>query len=214
MIDQKELTAKLHHVILIKGFQTVSMSKLAAAVNVSRASLYLYFKSKDEIVQAVVARHLQFIAEHPVPRPFAPATFLPIWLDSLLLMGSTTETFTTELKRAYPALYQQLTGAHRVYFAQLEVYIDQAQQVEFIDPALPADYVLFQAEALVQTVLQRVQAHQLTLDRAETYLVATLHLQLWGLLTPAGWEQIDTTHLESFKATILREFRATYALIA
>ncbi|WP_203640609.1 TetR/AcrR family transcriptional regulator [Levilactobacillus andaensis] len=214
MIDQKELTIKLNHVILIKGFQTVSMSKLAAAVNVSRASLYLYFKNKDEIVQAVVARHLQFIAEHPVPRHFAPATFLPIWLDSLLLMGSTTETFTTELKKAYPALYQQFTGAYRVYFGQLEVYVDQGQQANFIVKEFPAAYVLFQAEALVQTVLQQVKTHQLTLDRAETYLAATLRLQLTGLLVPAVQEQLDMKQIEGFKATILREFRATYALIA
>jgi len=111
MINQKDLTIKLNHVILIQGFQKLSMSKLATAVGISRASLYLYFKNKDDIVQAVVDRHLKFIAEHPVPKQFSPATFLPIWLDSLLLMGSPPTTFTTDLRKGYPDQSATFTAA-------------------------------------------------------------------------------------------------------
>ena len=214
MIDQKSLTTKLNHVILIEGFQKLSMSKLATAVGGSRASLYLYFKNKDEIVQAVVARHVKFIKEHPVPVHFATATFLPVWLDSLLLMGSTTETFTTELQRAYPELYQELSGAYRIYFHQLKAYVAQGQRAQFVRDNFPADFVIFQAESLVKSVLMQVREGQLRLDRAEVYLTATLDFQLTGLLVASVQEQLDMRQVAGFEATILREFRETYALIS
>lgn len=214
MIDQKSLTIKLNHVILIEGFQKLSMSKLAAAVNVSRASLYLYFKNKDDIVQAVVGRHLKFIAEHPVPKHFTATSFLPIWLDSLLLMGSTTTTFTTDLQKAYPALYQEFMGAYRAYFEDLKAYVADGQQADFILDVFSADYVLFQAQALVRTVLDQVRAGQLSLNQAEDYLAATLHLQLAGLLTPNSQAKLDVQQVVGFEQTVLKEFRETYALIS
>jgi len=214
MIDQRALTIKLNHVILIEGFQKLSMSKLAAAVDVSRATLYSYFKNKDEIVQAVVARHLQFITENPVPEQFEATTFLPIWVNSLLLMGSTTETFTTDLQHVYPELAHQLSLAYHDYFQQLLAYVRQAQQVSFILPDYAPDFVIFQAEALLKTVLQQIRTHRLTLAQAERYIEDSLKLQLQGLLTPAAHGQVDMATIAPFKAVILAEFRATYALIS
>lgn len=214
MIDQKALTIRLNRVILIEGFQKLSMSKLAAAVNVSRASLYNNFKDKDEIVQAVVARHLKFIAEHPVPQRFAVSSFLPVWLYSLLLMGSTTTAFTVDLQRAYPDLYQDFTVAYRQYFERLEAYVAQGQQAQVILDVFSADFVIFQAQSLVTTILDQVRHGQLPLDRAETYLAATLHFQLAGLLTTQAQGQFDVQQVAGFEATVLREFRETYALIA
>ena len=43
MINKSDLTIKLNHVILIDGFQKMSMGKLASAIDVSRATLYSYF---------------------------------------------------------------------------------------------------------------------------------------------------------------------------
>ncbi|WP_047999439.1 TetR/AcrR family transcriptional regulator [Lactiplantibacillus herbarum] len=213
MIDQRALTIKLNHVILIEGFQKLSMSKLATAVDVSRATLYIYFKNKDEIVQAVVARHLQFITENPVPKQFETQNFLPIWLNSLLLMGSTTETFTTDLQHAYPELAHQLNMAYRDYFQQLRTYVVQGQQERVILPDYTPEFVIFQAEALLKTVLQQVRSHQLTLDQAERYIEDGLKFQLQGLLTDDARSQVDITTIEPFKTVIMAEFRATYALI-
>ncbi|GKT03909.1 TetR/AcrR family transcriptional regulator [Furfurilactobacillus entadae] len=214
MIDQRELTIKLNHVILIEGFQKLSMSRLAAAVDVSRATLYLYFKNKDDIVQAVVARHFQFLTENPVPKQFTTASFLSVWLNSILLMGSTTDTFMTDLQRGYPELAQQLNAAYRDYFEQLAAYVTRGQTVGAVVPTYSPGFVIFQADALVKTILQQVRLHQLSLDQAERYLEDGLSLQLQGLLTPEAQAQVDVATIKPFKAVILAEFRATYALIS
>ncbi|MFC6180601.1 TetR/AcrR family transcriptional regulator [Lactiplantibacillus daowaiensis] len=213
MIDKRELVINLNHVILIKGFQTLSMSKLAQAVNVSRATLYLYFKNKDDLVQAVVARHLQFVTKRPVPTTFTATEFLPTWLDALLLMGSTTPTFMTELTHAYPTLARQLTQANQAYFNALITYLAQGQADGILTANLTPDYMLFQADALIKAVLTQVQQHTLPLTQAEAYLSATLQLQWQALIVPEQLPQLDTTSIHDFKQTVLTEFTATYSLL-
>ncbi|MFC6289805.1 TetR/AcrR family transcriptional regulator [Levilactobacillus angrenensis] len=213
MINQKDLMRKLSQVVLIEGFQKSSMSKLATAVGISRASLYLHFKNKDEVVQAVVERHLGFIAEHPVPQQFSPATFLPIWLASLQLMGTTTEQFMTDLRRAYPEHFQAVSEAQQDYFAQLETYITQGQAQKVLMDVYPADFVIFQAQTLIQGILTRVQHRQLAVDQAGRYVEAILHLQLVSLLAANSQARLDVKQVAGLEAAVLRKFRETYALI-
>ncbi|WP_395538315.1 TetR/AcrR family transcriptional regulator [Lactiplantibacillus pentosus] len=213
MINKHDLTVNLNHIILIEGFQKLSMSKMATAVGVSRATLYLYFKNKDEVIQAVVARHFQFMTENPIPKQFSAASFSAVWLNSLLLMGATTETFMSDLRHNYPDLAQRLTQTYQDYFAQLVTYVDQAQTADFVLATYQADFVVFQAQTLVKGILQQVRAHQITLSQAETYLDDGITMQLHGLLTPAALQQLDTSAEAPFKAVIFAEFRATYALI-
>lgn len=213
MINQKDLMRKLNQVVLIEGFQKLSMGKLAAAVGISRASLYLYFKNKDEVVQAVVERHLGFIAEHPVPQQFSPATFLPIWLASLQLMGTTTERFMADLRTHYPEHFQAVSEAQQDYFAQLETYITQGQAQKVLMDVYPADFVIFQAQTLIQGILTRVQYRQLAVDQAGRYVEATLHLQLVSLLAANSQARLDVKQVAGLEAAVLRKFRETYALI-
>ncbi|MYV05483.1 MULTISPECIES: TetR/AcrR family transcriptional regulator [Furfurilactobacillus] len=214
MIDQTELTIKLNRVILIEGFQKLSMSKLAQAVDVSRATLYLYFKNKDEIVQAVVGRHLRFISERPIPAEFDASSFITVWLNSLLLMGSTTETFTTDLQRAYPELAHELRMADHDYFTHLISYVAKAQQADVVLPIYTPDFVVFQADTLITSVLQQVKAHRITLEQAEQYLSDGISLELQALLSSTVRKQLDISNFEPMKTLIFKEFRATYALIA
>ncbi|BDZ30309.1 TetR/AcrR family transcriptional regulator [Lactiplantibacillus sp. WILCCON 0030] len=213
MIERHDLVIKLNHLILIRGFQKQSMSTFAKEAGVSRATLYLNFKNKDDLVRAVVNRHLTFIQQHPVAE-FQAANFLPTWLNSLLLLGSTTTTFSTDLQVVYPELAQQLQQATKTYLADLLAYLRQAQTAHFLVSNLTPAFMLFQAQALVTQILAQVQDHRLSLPTAESYLDATLAFQLNGLVEPHQQAQLNPDQIARFKTTILAEFRATYTLIA
>ena len=73
--------------------------------------------------------------------------------------------------------------------------------------------MIFQAETLIHGVLDQVRNRQLSLDQAGEYLESTLHFQLAGLLAPSSQAQLDVKQVAGFEATVLREFRETYALI-
>ena len=122
MTPKEELIIKFNHIILIQGFDNFSMVDLAKMAGISRAKLYIYFKNKDEIVQSVVQRHLEFLQKNPIPTKVADENLLPTILNSLLLMGSTTELFKTELQQAYPQMYRQFSHGYEKYFQALEKY--------------------------------------------------------------------------------------------
>jgi len=210
MIKRQDLVIKLNHLILIKGFQTQSMSTLAQQVGVSRATLYLNFKNKDDLVEAVVTRHLTFIKDNQLPA-FEPTNFLSTWLKALLLLGSTTTTFMTELTTNYPTLASTLTTATEDYLQQLLAYLQQAQAANFLVTNLTPEFMLFQAQALIAQILSEVRQHNLPLLTAETYLKATFTMQLNGLVQPEQQAALDSSQIATFEQTILAEFRATYA---
>lgn len=213
MIERNDLVIKLNHLILSRGFQKQSMSALARQAGVSRATLYLNFKNKDDLVQAVVDRHLAFIHQHQVP-PFQNQNFLATWLNSLLLLGSTTPAFLADLQVGYPARAQQLHSATQTYLANLLTYLQQAQAANFLVSNLSPAFMLFQAQSLITQILMQVQAHSLPITDAEAYFQATWTLQLNGLIRPDQLKQLDLTAVASFEQTILGEFRATYALMS
>ncbi|MCF6159988.1 MAG: TetR/AcrR family transcriptional regulator [Furfurilactobacillus sp.] len=213
MINKSDLTIKLNHVILIDGFQKMSMGKLASAIDVSRATLYSYFENKEEIVQAVVARYLQFISDRPIPNTFTPDSFATVWLNSLLLMGSTTDRFNNDLQHGYPDLAYQLRAAEHEYFQRLLSYVEQAQQEDFIEPTYDPNFALFQANSLTQSIIQQVRSKAITLDLAERYLKDGIDFSFAGLLTSTAKEHFDIQTIKPFEAVILSEFRKTYSLI-
>jgi AcrR family transcriptional regulator len=214
MTTKRELTIKLNHVILIAGFQKVSMSKLASLINVSRATLYIYFKDKDDVVNAVVDRHIEFISTHQIPKTFKSEDFLPVQLNSLLLLGSTTKTFNDELKVAYPELFQKMNSAYEKYFSDLEKYYSAAIKAGFIMSSYSSDFIIFQDRNNIQGILDAVLAKELTVNQAEDFLNQYMVFQIGGLINQSAQEELDPSIIEDFKKQIFAEFRATYSLLA
>ncbi|MGQ4558242.1 hypothetical protein ACUIJQ_02850 [Levilactobacillus hammesii] len=53
----------------------------------------------------------------------------------------------------------------------------------------------------------------MSLNQASDCLEATLHLQVAGLLAPSNQAKLDVKQVAGLEATVLREFRETYALL-
>jgi len=66
---------------------------------------------------------------------------------------------------------------------------------------------------LICGVLDQVRDRQLSLNQASDYLEAALHLQVAGLLAPSNQAKLDVKQVAGLEATVLREFRETYALL-
>ncbi|WP_219836865.1 TetR/AcrR family transcriptional regulator [Paenibacillus sp. R14(2021)] len=65
MEDKKKLhiVATALEVFFKYGYKRVSMNEIAEAAGISRAGLYLYFKSKEEIFNAVIVHHGDMLIE-------------------------------------------------------------------------------------------------------------------------------------------------------
>ncbi|KPL51310.1 transcriptional regulator [Prosthecomicrobium hirschii] len=54
-----QITAAADRLFYERGFEATSFADIAAAVNLSRGNFYYHFKSKDEILAAVIARRVE-----------------------------------------------------------------------------------------------------------------------------------------------------------
>lgn len=211
MTPKEELIIKFNHIILIQGFNNFSMVDLAKMAGISRAKLYIYFKNKDEIVQSVVQRHLEFLQKNPIPSKVENENLLPTILNSLLLMGSTTELFKTELKQAYPQMYRQFSHGYEEYFQALEKYYQIAQQQQLLINDVSAEFLLFQNQINIHGILDNVRTNQISLEKGEQYLKEYFIYQIHSLLVNP--KVVISDQIKTFAHTIINEYYDTYAQI-
>ncbi|MFC3228471.1 TetR/AcrR family transcriptional regulator [Marinibaculum pumilum] len=111
---REQIVAAADRLFYRQGFETTSFADIAAAVKISRGNFYYHFRSKDEILDAVVARRLD--DTHAILQAWAaqdadPAarirSFIGILLrnrESIMAFGCPVGTLATELaKLRHPA---------------------------------------------------------------------------------------------------------------
>jgi len=187
------------------------MVEFAKMADISRAKLYLYFKNKDEIVALVVQRHLDFIQKNPIPKTAENENLLPTILNSLLLLGSTSDLFEDELKQKYPQLYQEFSHGYTEYFQNLKNYYQNAQDNKLIVNNISAEFLLFQNKINIRGILDNVQTNQITLEKGEKYLKEYFIYQTHSLFTQPNIIESDKT--KAFQKTIINEYYGTYSMI-
>ena len=58
-VRESTIIEAMHHLLVQKGYASTTMDDVAAEVGISKATLYLHFKSKDELVLKVVVKNLE-----------------------------------------------------------------------------------------------------------------------------------------------------------
>jgi AcrR family transcriptional regulator len=204
------LTVKLNHVLLREGIDAPTMSSLATSIGISRASLYLSFKNKADVVGEVVNRHLAFMKLNPIPATLHTEQFPKVFLDSLLLLGSTTDLFLSELHRSFPALWEQLNAAESAHFAQWNRYVAKAQRAHYLIKEMSPDFLLFHMRTSVRSALASVSARDITLTDSQDYLRTFATVLLRGITTEPEAALARLAHLRPYENRIFTEFRETY----
>ncbi|WP_125589128.1 TetR/AcrR family transcriptional regulator [Companilactobacillus jidongensis] len=212
MDKREELIIKLNHIILIKGFQKSSMATLAKNIGISRASLYLYFKNKDEIIQAVVNRHLEFIKNNQFNDTDNPDDLTKALLNTMLLTGSSTTTFENELRDAYPQLFVEFQNSYEDYFNKFSSFYKSMQKKKYFVENISAEFVVFQNKATINEILKQTLNDKLAINHAENFLNEYFISQLNSIVEPVTREQMNLQKIEGFKKSIITEFRTTYSL--
>lgn len=211
MTPKEELIIKFNHLILIQGFNNFSMVDLAKKADISRAKLYIYFKNKDEIVTSVVDRHMEFLKKYPIPEVAKDENLLSTILNSLLLLGSSTELFEKELQQKYPQLYRDFRHGYDQYLVDLKAYYQDAQKNNLVINTVSADFLLYQNKISIRGILDDVRTGQINLEQGEQYLREYFIYQIHSLFINNNLSVSDS--VKRFSETIVREYYDTYSLI-
>jgi AcrR family transcriptional regulator len=82
---REKILAEALRLFAHKGYDATSIKDISAAVGVADAALYRHFPSKDDIAQAVFARHYRALADEIEAIAGAHKSFAPI-LDGLIAL--------------------------------------------------------------------------------------------------------------------------------
>lgn len=108
-----KLLKKLINASIRDGFQQLRMDDIAKKMDVSRATMYKHFSSKEEIISGVVSILVNYIEQLEVHSDSKKDRYFGEWFQKLFeqsvsLIEYITDAFISDLRATYPNLYNQL----------------------------------------------------------------------------------------------------------
>ena len=112
-LRESAIVEAMYHLLVQKGYTATSMDDVAAQVGISKATLYLHFKSKTELTLKVIVQHMEE-AEANI-RSLDPS--LPV------------------MERVKQSLYSAIKGRAKMGAAQIDLLVQEVPQEVYGDPA-------------------------------------------------------------------------------
>lgn len=111
-----KLLKKLMNSVIRNGFQQLRMDDIAKHMDVSRATMYKHFSSKEDVISGVVSIIINYIEQLKVHSNNEKEIYFGVWFQQLFeqsvsLMEYITDAFIKDLQVAYPDLYNILMTA-------------------------------------------------------------------------------------------------------
>lgn len=154
---KRKLVAKLINHVKKEGFHQLRTDDMAKLMDISKATLYKYFASKDEILQHLVDSYVEVIVEadmnlredesNSLVRRFQRA-----FRQTLLITTYGSEAFHHDLREAYPDLLDRVKSAIHRRNERLRQLYEQGMD-EGVFPRLNATLLLLQDELMFRNLV-------------------------------------------------------------
>jgi AcrR family transcriptional regulator len=195
--DVARLLRAAHHLLFTYGYQAFTMDELAHELGVSKKTLYVSFRSKDAIVERIIARLGEVLTENleavvnDENLTFTEKLGRVVAIITAMLARISPNTLR-ELQRLAPHLYDQIEAIRGktiplVFGRLIRDGIAEGKVRRDVDPAFATEFWLQAIRGLVNPA---------TLERTKLSLPQTLqkglNLFFAGLLTPAGRKDYET----------------------
>jgi TetR/AcrR family transcriptional regulator, regulator of autoinduction and epiphytic fitness len=151
-VREDAIVSAVNRLLAEKGFEAMTVDEVAADVGIAKASLYKHFASKEALAAAAMVRVLDHALAYIEQRSSAHASATPLeqlravarWTMEVQLAGempslpSQSSSLRTALMQHRGYLDRVMTVSDR-----LGAWIVAAQAAAQINPALPAEAVLY-----------------------------------------------------------------------
>jgi AcrR family transcriptional regulator len=188
---RQRIVSEARRHFLQHGFRGVTMSDLASELGMSKKTLYTFFSSKVELVEAVLLEKFSEIDLELQEITAGCTSDFPTALQLMLacIQKHTDElqpSFVRDVQRASPALFQLVEGRRREliqrYFGTL---FTEGQTRGMIRRDVPVELIVSLLLAATQAIVNPVALTGFGLTPA-TGFRAVLAVVLEGVLTPQG----------------------------
>lgn len=211
---KSKMLKKLAAVTKKEGFQSLRMDDIAKAMDVSRATMYKYFSSKDEVVEELVQTYEDYIdglvleTAQGIEDSFG-TRFLKLFEQSVLLIESVTDVFLRDLQTSYPDLFGRIKDAmHRRERKMVEFYRDGMKRGVFNEVNIM--FLLLQDDVMLREILtaKYIMYNETTLEQVLRDYYEFKKIQLFKagkqtLVEDAEFEPVVEHILQKFKRNVV-----------
>ncbi|WP_436938033.1 TetR/AcrR family transcriptional regulator [Staphylococcus xylosus] len=180
---RNKLILKLIPIVRKKGFQTLRMEDIAKYMGISKATMYKYFTSKEEIIKIVVDSFVNYINELTI-QPFDTVQsfgikFRELFEQSILLGAYVSDIFVKELKVTYPHLYEILKEAMKKREVQISKFYNEGKSQGIFND-INERLIFLQKDVLIREILDTkfLISNDMTLNQALFDLYKLMKFQL------------------------------------
>lgn len=194
--------ARLLPVIRYRGFSALRIDAIVRAMDISKATFYKHFTSKEDVIARIVEVVVTYLQETTTliddhDSPFE-VRFQRIFEQSVLIATYLSEIFVRDLQQTLPHGAEQIRSAQRERQRHLAAFYTEGMAAGVFQP-LPQALALLQDDVLLPRLLEPrfLLEHDLTLRAA---LEAYYDLQKYQWCVAAVRERLDDTSVHAYIA--------------
>jgi AcrR family transcriptional regulator len=158
-VDQKNRiieTARTKFLSL--GFSKVTMDELVAQLGISKKTMYQYFKSKDDLVTAVLETQIVFMSTNIKKILDAPVDFIEklntLWVFVGDSLSGISKQFQDDIRRFRPELWQRVEEVRRQnVFGNLRTLFEEGQRHGMLREDVNVEIVVAMFQDAVQGIV-------------------------------------------------------------
>jgi AcrR family transcriptional regulator len=192
--------AKLLPVIKQRGFSHVRIDDIVRYMDISKATFYKYFSSKEEVVELVVEMLVRYFKQATTQieddtSPYAQR-FQHVFGQSLLIANYLSDAFLLDLRQIFPPLWERIKQAQQERQRRIQQFYEQGVAAGVFLP-MNAVLILLQDELILRSIIDPVflMEHDLTL---KALLYDYYLLQKYQWLVPEVHNQVDDTPIKDY----------------
>ncbi|MCG3168010.1 MAG: hypothetical protein POELPBGB_03810 [Bacteroidia bacterium] len=143
---KEELVQRLIPFLQEKGLQGVTMDNMAGAMNISKATVYKYFQSREEILAAAIAVKLNEIKDFESYLNDKKEEYLDRYKNAVQYLSEhisdITNLFLADLKTFFPHLWQLIDAFKEYCMQALKAYYNEGIRKGYFNKINPAIMVM------------------------------------------------------------------------
>lgn len=152
-----KLLKKLISSVMKDGFQSLRMDDIAKHMDISRATMYKHFSSKEDVIKGVVRVFVDYINKLEDPALDNDDNFFGIWFQqmfeqSVSLVGKITDVFLKDLQSAFPDLFDLLKSTLNKREQQAQNFYQFGKDKGIFNP-INEKFIILQDDLLLREII-------------------------------------------------------------
>jgi AcrR family transcriptional regulator len=209
--NSQKLLTKIIPVLRTKSISSLRMEDIAKHMDISKATLYKYFSSKEEIIQNVLNVYIEEIHDSRTTMEDDTISyerrFQIAYEHAMTHVLYLPEFFWSEVKKLYPALYEGIASALQHHSEQLCFFFEKGMNQGIFNRISPVLYMI-QDEAVIRRIAEPSFSitHDMTIRQAlfEFYV-----MKKHQLMHPSRLGNLDDQPVKAYINELIQQLSRT-----